>query len=239
MINRRGLFAGGLASVVAPLLGGCDRDGVPKFVWQQTHFPKLTVAVETSDGVRSSNSVLMIRWDKAGRGFEYFGEAVAVPLPKGQYLFATLQAKWSEDWPAYLHESVDLGDPSLKGEQYFDRISVDRRVWPLKRRRVTALQDSDNYPLFVRFKSLSDPTSVEIVDPDQLDRAFGKGCKLRNFTVQMTGGPRTYKIDRVLPWLNFVMKERATLIPNPPLLLGEGRAEQHLGLGLLKTYRED
>ena len=55
--------------------------------------------------------------------------------------------------------------------------------------------------MLVTFGDLSDPTSVEEIDPDDLAATFGEGVRLRRMTVQMTDDPVTSGIEQRLGWL--------------------------------------
>jgi hypothetical protein len=125
---------------------------------------------------------------------------VAVDLPGGQTLFVLLRSAASADWAAYLHENVKLGVPVANAEEFYRRIAADRQVWPVNRRRKTAIEDSDNYPWFVRFRDAADPRSVEPVDPDNLAKSFGAGYRLKSLTVQMSDAPVTTGIEQRLGW---------------------------------------
>jgi hypothetical protein len=151
--------------------------------------------------MKSGASVIEVTWDKANKGFKVRGEAVAVDLPGGQTVFALLRSKSSVDWAAYLHTNVNLDGPIDTHEELYRKVAADRRVWPIKRREVSAIHDVDNYPYFVRFKNMADPKSVEQVDPDDLAKTFGAGFKLKSLTVQMTDEPVTVGIEKRLGWL--------------------------------------
>ena len=218
MTRRRamGLLAAGAALFVSAC--GVDPDKMA-FIWNAPYHAKLKVEVETPQGVRSGSSVIEVKWDKAGKGFNVRGEAVAVDLPEGQTLFVLLTQPYNEDWPAYLHENVTLTDQPKRWSDYVDgdgtsadqqeerseyyvRIAADRTVWPVKRRHKWGVDENvDNYPYVVRFRDINDPKSVEQVDPDHLEKALGKGFKLKALTVQMVDEPVTVGIEKRLAWL--------------------------------------
>jgi hypothetical protein len=204
-VNRRGLLGlfAGAASLAA--LSGCDAD-VPAMitVWRPPYYAKLKVEVDTPEGVRSGYSVIEIKWGFANRSFNIKGEAVAVDLPKGETLFVLLRSAASVDWAAYLHENVKLEGDIPDHETLYRRVAANRTVWPVARRRKTVIEDSDNYPYFVRFKDIKDPKSVEQVNPDALAKSFGAGVTLKSLTVQMTDEPVTIGIERRLVWLGSI-----------------------------------
>lgn len=59
----------------------------------------------------------------------------------------------------------------------------------------------ESRPMLVTFDELGDPTSVALVDPDDLASTFGEGYVLRRITVQMTDDPVTTGIEERLGWL--------------------------------------
>lgn len=203
MMARRTIF-GLLTAGAGVLLWGCDVNSPTMgFIWQQPYYPKLKVEVETPEGIKSGYSVIEVKWDKAGRGFNVQGEAVAVDLPGGQTLFVLLRSEGSVDWAAYLHQIVKLDNSPEDQTLYYRRIAANRQIWSVPRKKSTFSNRDfhDNYPYFVRFKDIRDPKSVEQVDPEQLDTSFGEGVKLKNLTVQMTDAQVTGGIEKRLGWL--------------------------------------
>jgi hypothetical protein len=55
-------------------------------------------------------------------------------------------------------------------------------------------------PPMVHFGDTRDPTSVERVDPEHLDEAFGPGVRFVKATVAITNDPVTEGIEKWLPW---------------------------------------
>lgn len=202
MIARRtllGLVAGGAAA----LLAGCGDVDTDKLAFFYTPYRyALKAEIETPQGVRAGSGVIEVKWSY--RSFKVTGQAVPVNLPNGETLFLTLRSPSSEDWAAYAHEWTNIRSPAnLTGEDaseaYWHSVASDRGIYPVKRRRVTAVEDSDNYPYFVRFRDIRDPRTVELVDPDNLAATFGPGYRLKSLTVQFTDAPVTTGIESRLP----------------------------------------
>lgn len=195
MIGRRGFAVAGVLCLMAGT-GGCNSETFG------TMYPpyryRLTVEVETPQGVRSGSSVIEVQWNVGGTiwstqrsaGFRVKGEAVAVDLPDGQTLFALLRSTGSVDWPAYAMRGHMKDIKTAKG--------ADRARHPVPRSVDVGSDIIDNYPMLVRFRDIADPKSVEKVDPDALDKSFGKGVKLRQITVQLTDDPVTRGIGKRL-----------------------------------------
>jgi hypothetical protein len=70
-------------------------------------------------------------------------------------------------------------------------------MWP----RVGHLAERPAYPMLVTFGDEADPTSVTLVDPDDLAATFGAGVKLRRITAELTDDPVTTGIEKRLGWL--------------------------------------
>lgn len=74
---------------------------------------------------------------------------------------------------------------------------------------------SKDYPLLVTFTDITDPTTVNQVDPTNLAATFGPGVSLKRITLQITDEPVTEgKIESVLGWLDDLKKYRKD--PNNP-----------------------
>ena len=203
MMARRSVLSV-LACGAAALLSGCDVNSPTMgFIWQEPYYPKLKVEVETPEGIKTGYSVVEVKWDKAGHGFNVRGDAVAVDLPKGQTLFVLLRSPSSVDWAAYLHQIVKLESPSEDQAIYYSQIAANRTIWAVPRTKeyFGNKESHDNYPYFVRFKDIADPKSMEQVDPDDLAKTFGPGVKLKSFTLQMTDEPVTVGIEKRLGWI--------------------------------------
>jgi hypothetical protein len=182
-MTRRGVI-GLLAGAATLLLAGCGS--------RETIRYKLTVEVETPEGVKSGHSVNEVIWTRsgsvekalfgglAGGGFQVKGEAVAVDLPNGQTLFVLLRSPASEEWAGWVSHDVPK----------------DGSAAPVPRKDNMG---NDNIPYFVRFKDIADPKSVEQVDADDLAKSFGRGYRLKALTLQRTSEPVTTGIGRLLP----------------------------------------
>jgi hypothetical protein len=77
------------------------------------------------------------------------------------------------------------------------RNHVDR----VKAEKPTVAVPIERLPRLVRFRDLSDPLSVETVDPRDLATVFGPGVRLVGATVAITEGKPTRGIEKILPWV--------------------------------------
>jgi hypothetical protein len=216
MIARRTLLGKGLAIALA--LSGCKVGESPSYRY------KLTINVETPEGISSAHSVIAVQFFGTMKGFEALGggsvrargEAVALDLPNGQTLFVLLRSEFSEDWAAQAHwrrypKSTDEFETTA---QFYEAMIHERSVYPVPREvEGIGREMVDNYPYLVTFKDIADPTSVVRVDPDDLAASFGAGYRLKAITVQVTDEPVTVGIVKKLGWLGKHPEPRLQDIP--------------------------
>jgi hypothetical protein len=195
-----------LASAPALALGGCSTR-------PRTIRYRLTLEVETPDGMRSGASVVELKTtfqDGLLGGIasnslisNIRGEASVVDLGARGLLFCLL-----------------TGDPSRPGSVGAERVAGT--AFPMPRPPQTRY-DSSAYlagyfddlnrrlpktefafellPLLVRFRDIADPKSVERVDPDDLEKSFGPGVRLKRATIEITDDAVTTGIEKRLGWL--------------------------------------
>jgi hypothetical protein len=197
-------------------LAGCDLlFDFPEWQWHQ----KLTVSVVTPEGMKSGSSVTSARiefppkWtgvgDAAGmqRG-GVSGEAVAVDLGQGRYLFALLQDY--TEWTAYTAFFPELEGNAMLKEEMFPYL--DQMVASLGQSRDLPPK---HYPLLVTFDNINDPASVRRVSPGDLAATFGPGYRLNAITLSITDEPLTEGVLKgLLGWINSLSDYR-TISNNP------------------------
>ena len=209
----------GVLLMAALVLSGCDD------IWWLRY--RLTVAVETPAGLRTGSAVHSAKLRTAeksdlipalagGRGWHagYGGEAVVVDVrpdaPPGEprYLFA-LQT-----------EVRGLNRFGRRGENLLRTLTdwdVLKRSCDTSRKPAVQCQAEvvtqmpvgtsgtvprEALPFFVTFRDLSDPRSVERVDPDDLAATFGPGVRLADVTVTLSDEEVTRgTVFRLLPWI--------------------------------------
>lgn len=198
-MTRRGVF-GLLGGAAALLLGGCD-----VFASNYHYRYRMTVEVDTPQGVKSGSAVheqivtksnVDVGDNSAKRGIYTRGEAVAVDLPGGQTLFALIPN-------SELAQSVL--DPAWKNDWVESARRIKSGVTPDAPLAMTPGKSADRfarpigYPLLVRFANADDPTTVEVVNLDNLAASFGPGVRLRRITLQLTDDGLTEGIKEKLP----------------------------------------
>lgn len=229
-MRRRDLIG---AMVACSLLAACDSEpGTSGMTERGYFFPahrfRLTAEVQTPEGVRRGSSVIQVRWSISS--YEIDGEAAAVDLPDGQTLFVLLrsEAEESADWaglastwvPQNIRDTWVLPNPENdagqidKGKYFWGHVAEYRGTVPVPRTRKMPWGAIDNYPYFVRFKDISDPSSIEMVDPDNLAASFGPGYRLNSLTATFTDDPVSSTLQSRLPWLKKYPEPRLEKLPS-------------------------
>jgi hypothetical protein len=213
--TTRRAFTAALSAFILPvLLSGCSAapaDDVVRY--------RMTVEVDTPQGVRTGSAVRELRYNANSSGWfplgesrpsmKVKGEAVAVDIAPGQVLFALLSsARGDVDYAQHVPriafpqcmEGRDKLTPQAQADCKDLKWQAKQLVefWPTLPPQ--KWQGAD-IPMLVRFKDLADPKSVEAVDPDALEKSFGPGTKLRRITVQVTDDAVTTGIGKRLGWL--------------------------------------
>lgn len=201
-VTRRGAL-GAVGGSLAALLVGCGAR-------QSTYRQKITVVVDTPDGVKSGFSVVEVgsatvpNWMEniPGNGFFLRGEAVAVDVALGKTLFALLAHEPGSDKNWYqaqlITDAINAGSrtqPPLSlpgngyGQEAFETIAQSR---------VTVALPESLYPLLVTFSDPRDAMSVARIDARDLSSSFGPGVVLRSITVSVTTDGLTRGMKRRL-----------------------------------------
>ena len=225
-----GLLAGGVAAV----LSGCGLFG------GGTYRFRMSVEVETPDGLKTGSSVYEVRAEKdiklspdmKSAHTSIRGEAVAVDLPGAKTLFALLKTVAGSGRDGLPYMSMKVLDPAYSNNsvESAQRIaSGDGITSPAEVR-------AEDYPLLVTFADLADPTSVQRVDPANLAASFGQGVTLKRITVEVTNDPVTTGIEKRLGpdfWKNRArihreqMSKDGGVMENPYFQSLEGRLRRN------------
>jgi hypothetical protein len=181
---------------------------------------RLTVEVETPEGLRSGSSVIEVHTTLAGKpklpdtnalSISVIGEAVDVDLGKRGVLFALLRSEDDIGWAGGAMNLVTLTLPTTPYAEWHEPIVANQGLHVLPRYAPHAhspvglpahLNDPPkDYPMLVRFGDPADPRTIERVNPDDLSATFGEGVKLRRITVQLTDDPVSAGIEQRFRWL--------------------------------------
>jgi hypothetical protein len=160
---------------------------------------RITVEVETSEGLESGSSVSEAQWggsDAYGelggiRAFER-GEAVFVNLPDGQTLFASTAASGHLDWLA-------LAAAHAVGQQ----MPAENRGKPsyFEKHKLSGKLNPEHYPTLIRFRNIDDTATIDFVRSENLEAVFGSDVRLKRITLQISDEDSSKEIENKLPWL--------------------------------------
>jgi hypothetical protein len=205
-LMRRRFLALTAAALALPLvMSACNRAPAPQDIYRY----KMTVEVETPQGVRMGSAVRELTYHANKGGWfplgesraqmTMMGEAVVVDIAPGRALFALLTgASGESDYASRIADRA-LVDP--KTGTGWDRTPRIVELWPTAP-KTKHLVNTDPRPQLVHFRDVRDPKSVAAVDPAHLDAAFGPGVTLKRITVQVTDEPVTTGIEKRLGWLD-------------------------------------
>lgn len=205
---------------------------------------RITLNVDTPQGLRSGSSVMEVR-NRSYPAWTTLGNNSGQSSLKGEAVFVDLGAG-ADGKPRNLIALLTLG---LRGENpnlYFLPGMAFEPLWKQARGAGGALWEVPKLPLGTRaelrgdliptlmtFTNLDDPATARAVRPDNFSQTFGEGFALRSATIEMvsagtwpltllgmTGEPVTTGIEKKLPWWNG---------PNRPAVVALRTAELYLG----------
>jgi hypothetical protein len=172
------------------------------------HKYRLTVEVDTPEGVKSASGVMAVHPDRgySRRGHTTIkGDAVLVDLGGGKNLVALLAQ--------IDNKSLDLDGITYLALRAYQ--AAGRRVSFNEMSRLTGAVPVTGalIPVLVTFATPGDPASARVVSPDDLEAALGKGFHLRGISAEAVpngiwpldlgdalGEPVTRGIEARLPW---------------------------------------
>jgi hypothetical protein len=193
------------------------------------HKYRLTVAVETPEGVKSAANVMAVHPDRgySRRGqTRTRGDAVWVDLGGGKNLVALM---------AHIDQSLELDGMNYLAMRAYN--AAGRKVSFNEMNRMTGAVPVQGslMPILVTFTDPADPGTARVVAPDDLEAALGKGFRLQGVTAEglpnglwpldfgwVLGEPVTRGIETRLPWLNGADDSAAKALAAAGLKTGEG-----------------
>lgn len=185
-----------------------------------TYRYRMTVNVDTPQGLRSGSSVIESRFERFPEFNGYSssakarGEAVFVDLGKGRQVIALLAAGRNGanvDYPQWIIFSTFNVDVDKNDQMRALERSTDSKVLPPK-----------EYPTFVTFGDLNDPMTARVVPLDEFENVFGAGVKLRDVTIEMTKDAVTRGIEAKLPWWKNQGRPASLALRAASLITGAG-----------------
>lgn len=197
------------------LCGSAVAFGVRDYIVPATWRYKITVEVETPEGIKTGSSVREVRAWKNGAIFlnpdispimyEVIGEAVVIDLGDNDFLFGLLD------------------DTSfLETERAFETIcsSADNKIKCIANIKIgTKSTLKDCHPKIVKFQNINNPKSISLVyEYKKLDAStnyknhfhdlYGDGYDLKIVTVEITDEKITNEINNIIPWLRLYARHK-------------------------------
>jgi hypothetical protein len=173
------------------------------------HKYRLTVEVDTPEGVKSASGIMAVHPDRGysrGGRTRTKGDAVFVELGGGMNLVALL---------AHVDKSIDLDGMNYVALRAYN--AAGRKVSFNEMSRMTGAVPVQGalIPVLVTFVDPADPRTARAVPPDQVEAALGRGFHLHGISAEVVpnglwpldfggplGEPVTRGIETRLPWLS-------------------------------------
>jgi hypothetical protein len=193
------------------------------------HKYRLTVEVETPDGIKSGSGVLSVHPD---RGYSRHGhtatrgDAVFVDLGDGKNLLALL---------AHLDKSIDLDEINYVALRAHRAAGRNASFNAMGGMTGAVPVTGAVTPILLTFADPGDPKTARWVLADDLEGVFGKQFHLRGVSAEVVpngfwpldfggplGQPVTRGIETKLPWLNRTDDSAAIALRAAGLPAGEG-----------------
>ena len=183
------------------------------------HKYRLTVEVETPEGLKSAKGVIAVHPD---RGYSRSGhtttkgDAVLVDLGGGKNLVALL---------AHRDNTVDLDGMNYVALRAYKAAGQNVSFNEMSRMTGAVPVTGALIPILVSFTDLSNPATARTVPPDNLAAVLGQGFRLHGMTAEVVpngiwpldfggrlGEPVTRGIEAKLPWWNGTAAPAATAL---------------------------
>jgi hypothetical protein len=193
------------------------------------HKYRLTVEVDTPEGVKSASGVMSVHPDRGysrGGHTRTRGDAVLVDLGGGRNLLALL---------AHLDKSIDFDDVNYLALRAYKAGGRNVSFNEMSKMSGAVPVAGSLIPVLLTFTDLRDPSTARLVPPDDPEVALGKGFRLHAVSVEVVpnglwpldfggalGEPVTRGIEAKLPWLNGADDAAAKALAAAGLPVGEG-----------------
>lgn len=168
-----------------------------------THRYRLTIEMDTTEGVRSGSSVIEVSKRQIPKSLDPLFYASGSPRSKGEAIFIDLGQGRN------LVALLRFG-PDAQAQHSMSRLAFEvfqrRSAVPDDLREMSRLSGRGDLPgnlipTLVTFKDPTDPKTVRVVSPGEFTSVFGPGVRLKNAWIEMTRAEVTTGIDQKLPWL--------------------------------------
>lgn len=172
------------------------------YEWNQ----KVTVVIGTPKGDVAGSSVQAISFKKYKKAllmegnsssWTVTGEAVAVPLPNGRYVFALIESDTIYGESHHLLQGLVHPRIGARTHEALARAAAQPvgSRFPLTGKL---------RPMLVTFSDISDPRSILEITPSNISRNIGAGYSIKSIYLEVTDEePRRVGIRDIIPFLNY------------------------------------
>jgi hypothetical protein len=173
------------------------------------HKYRLTLEVETPEGIRSASGVMAVHPDRSysrGGHTQTKGDAVFVDLGDGKNVLALL---------AHIDKPLELDGMNYVALRAYNAAGRKASFNEMSRMTGSLPVTGALIPVLVSFADLGDPGSARLLQPDGLEAALGEGFRLHGVSVEVVpngvwpvdfggvlGEAVTHGIEAKLPWWN-------------------------------------
>jgi hypothetical protein len=188
-------------------LAGCDLLS-PQYKFRY----RLTVTVQTPDGVQTGNGVYQVVAGTAGQfpnpGTSAYsrtsGDAFPVNLGNGKSIYVLMTGR-DRSYAINNIEGLRAWDSTRLIIMNYDEDGVSRN--PLRWESLAKIKEGDQFevpidemPALAYFADRLRPESGAVLDPHDLAIACGPGCRVLRCEIRVTSAPVTRGIKAKLPW---------------------------------------
>ena len=215
-------YVGPLLLLAALVIGDQIRINRPN------HKYRLTVEVETPQGVKSASGIMAVHPDRSySRGGKTTtrGDAVFVDLGGGKNLVVLL---------AHPDKSLELDEINYVALRAYKAAGQNVSFNQMSRMTGTVPVKGEVIPVLVSFADPADPATARVVPSDGIEAVLGQGIRLRGMSAEVVpngvwpldfggplGDPVTRGIEARLPWLKGADNAAARALQAAGLRTGE------------------
>jgi hypothetical protein len=222
--------------------------GMSDYIVPSTWNYKITVEVETPEGIKTGSAVRQVAAmmqprfpnpDMPPVVYAMRGEAVVVDLGERGRLFALIGSdSYEEVDNAFPFPGSDVH--SAEGIKYYRSLNPGTK----------ALLDPTKYPGYpklVTFTDINDPKTVKLVIKkewidekhpiryrmveDRFEEYFGKGVRLKDITIEIADEPVTWEIGKTLSWIEKLKNNKERLSGSTSIAIMTNDLSDNLGSG--------
>lgn len=168
------------------------------FLTKETQRFRLSIEVETPEGIKSASSVISVTFRESNWGLpetrglhtSVRGDAVFLDLGQGRNLVALLGFGENGLDQSKLTQLVRIALAPRQRMNWRDSTNL----------RGAGVLTSGDIPTLITFTDINEPKSARLVDPNALSATFGPGYRFLRAFVETTTDRPVQNIDKVLPW---------------------------------------